>query len=88
MDPVHHGYKPFGAPHAEVNEVCNGPLLETIGHIMDVLFFDIIEVIEAVKTRLSTDGCLLIRDSKTNPFKALVDWVDHSCHVVEVIVCL
>ena len=88
---MHHGYKPFGASHAEVYVVCNGTLLETIGHITNVLFFNIIEVAQAVKTCLSTDGCPLIWDPKTDPFKALVDYdvgVNHSCHVVNVVVCL
>ena len=91
MDPVHHGYKPFGVSHAEVDAVCDGTLLEIIGHIANVFFFNIIEFIHAVKICLSTDGRPLVRDSKTNPFKALVDYdvgVDHSFHVVDVVVCL
>ena len=88
---MHHGYEPFGAPHTEVNAVCDGPLLKAISHVTDVLFLNIIEVVETVETRLGVDGSSLVWYSKTNPFKALADYnvgVDYSCHVVDVVVCL
>ena len=86
-----HGYKPFGAPHAKVDTICDSSLLETIGHVPYILLFNVVEVIEAIKTCLSTDGCLFVRDPKTNPIETLIDddvGVDHSRHVVDVVACL
>ena len=91
LDPVHHGYKPLGVSHAEVDAVCNGPFLEAVSHVADVLFFNVIEVVQAIETCLSADGQSLVRDPETDPFEALVDYdvrVNHSCHVVGSIVCL
>ena len=89
--PMHHGYEPFSAPHPEINSIGDGPLLETISHIPYVLLFNVVEVIEAVEACFSGNVCPLIRDPKVNPIEALVDkniWVDHSCHVVNIVSCL
>ena len=88
---MHHGYEPFGASHTEVNAVCNGPFLKTISHVADVLFLNVIEVVETVEARFGADGSSLVWYAKTNPFKALVDYnvgVDYSCHAVDVIIYL
>ena len=91
LHPMHHGYKPFGAPNAEVDTICDSSLLEAIGHVPNILLFDVVEVVEAIKTCLSTDGCPLVRDPKTNPIEALIDYdvgVNHSRHVIDVVACL
>ena len=91
LDPVHHGYKPLGALHAEVDAVCNGPFLKAVSHVADVLFFNVVKVVQAIETCLSADGQSLVRDPKTDPFEALVNYdvrVNHSCHVVDSVVYL
>ena len=45
LDPVHHGYKPLGASHAEVDAVCNGPFLKAVSHVADVLFLNVVEIV-------------------------------------------
>ena len=85
---MHHGDKPFGAPHAEVDSICDSSLLEAISHVLYILLFNVIEVIEAIEACLSADGCSLIRDPKPNPIETLVHndvWINHSHHVVNVV---
>ena len=89
--PMHHGYEPFSAPHPKINLIGDGPLLETISHIPYALLFNVIEVVEAVETCFSANGCPLIWDPKAYPIEALVDnskWVNHSRHVVNIVSCL
>ena len=88
---MHHGYKPFGAPHAKVDLICNSSLLEAISHVSYILLFDVVEVVEAIEACLSADGCSLIQDPKPNPIETLVHndvWINHSHHVVNVVSCL
>ena len=85
---MHHGYEPFGAPHAEVDSICNSSLLETNGHVPNILLFNVVEVIEAIEACFSADGCSLIRGPKPNPIETLVHdnvWINHSRHVVDVV---
>ena len=46
---MHHAYKPFGAAHAEVGSICDSSLLEAIGHVLNILLFNVVEVVEANK---------------------------------------
>ena len=75
-------------PHSKINPIGNGPLLETVGHIPNILLFDVIEVVEAVEACFGADGCPLVRNAEANPFETLVDYnirVDNSCHVVDTV---
>ena len=91
LDPMHHFSKPFGVPHAEVDLICDSSLLEAIGHVPNILVFNVVEVVEAIEACLSADGCSLIRDPKPDPIETLVHdsvGIDHSRHVVAVVSCL
>ena len=91
LNPVHHGCKPFGAPHAKVDSICDNSLLESISHVLYILFFNVVEVIEAIEACLSADGFSLIWNPKPNPIETLIHndvWVNHSWHVVNVVSCL
>ena len=88
---MHHGYKPFGVPHAKVDSICDSSLFETIGHVPNILLFNVIKVIEAIEACLGADGCSLIRDPKPDPIETLVHndvWINPSRHVVDVVTCL
>ena len=85
---VHHGYEPFSTSHPEINLISNGPLLETVSHVPNILLFDFVEVVKAVEACFGADGCPLVRDAEADPFETLVDYnirVDNSCHVVDTV---
>ena len=91
LDPMHHGYEPFGAPHAKIDSICDSFLLETIGHVADILLFNIVEVVEGIEACFSANGCSLVPNPQPDPIETLVHnniWIDHSRHVVHIVSCL